>query len=132
MRSEIRIENYRGIAQGSLKGLAPLTVLVGRNNSGKSTILEALRFGGGEPAAQVAAELSTKRGWSGFGCIKQLAYDSGKPFRITLKAGDDESSWEIGLLTGVNDLVEDGMGWRRHLSPEDERGLSTGKIAAIA
>lgn len=37
----LKLENFRGIKKGEIK-LAPLTILLGPNNSGKTTILEAL------------------------------------------------------------------------------------------
>jgi len=36
------IHNFRGIKEGEIKGLSQVTVFIGKNNSGKSTILEAL------------------------------------------------------------------------------------------
>jgi AAA15 family ATPase/GTPase len=42
----VEIENLRGIVSGRLEGLSPLSILLGVNNSGKSTILEALYLGG--------------------------------------------------------------------------------------
>jgi len=41
MIKQLTIRNFRGIKEGTLD-LSPLTVLLGANNSGKSTILEAL------------------------------------------------------------------------------------------
>jgi len=41
MITKLSIKNFRGIEKGELE-LAPLTILLGGNNSGKSTILEAL------------------------------------------------------------------------------------------
>jgi predicted ATPase len=41
MITNLRLTNFRGIKDGEL-ALAPLTILLGGNNSGKSTILEAL------------------------------------------------------------------------------------------
>ena len=41
MITKLSIKNFRGIRDGELE-LAPLTILLGGNNSGKSTILEAL------------------------------------------------------------------------------------------
>lgn len=38
----VTIRNLRGIREGSVEGLSPLSVLVGPNNAGKSTVLEAL------------------------------------------------------------------------------------------
>lgn len=41
MITKLRIKNFRGIKEGEIE-LAPLTILLGGNNSGKTTILEAL------------------------------------------------------------------------------------------
>ncbi|MBL7117645.1 MAG: AAA family ATPase [Candidatus Syntrophoarchaeum sp.] len=41
MITKLRITNFRGIKEGEIE-LAPLTILLGGNNSGKTTILEAL------------------------------------------------------------------------------------------
>ncbi len=129
MRSEITIENFRGIAQGSLADLAPLTVLLGPNNSGKSTVLEALRFGGDEPAARVAAELVTRRGWGGFGCIEQLAYHWDKPFKITAKADDRGMTWEISRLTSVDTKLARVLG--TDLAPKVGDELASGDFVGI-
>jgi hypothetical protein len=42
MLRSLEIQNFKGIKQGKLEDLARVNVLVGRNNSGKSTILDAL------------------------------------------------------------------------------------------
>lgn len=44
MITDIEIQGLRGIREGRLDGLAPLTVLTGPNSSGKSTVLDALRL----------------------------------------------------------------------------------------
>jgi predicted ATPase len=44
--TSVRLERFRGIREGTLDGLAPLTVLVGPNGSGKSSILDALLIAG--------------------------------------------------------------------------------------
>jgi len=41
---ELTFENFKGIKSGKIDGLAEVNVFIGRNNSGKSTILEALCF----------------------------------------------------------------------------------------
>jgi predicted ATP-binding protein involved in virulence len=46
MIQSISINGLRGIAKGEIKELAPLTVLVGPNSSGKSTILDACMLDG--------------------------------------------------------------------------------------
>ncbi len=40
----LTIQRFRGIAEGSLEDLVDVNVLVGRNNSGKSTVLEAIHL----------------------------------------------------------------------------------------
>ena len=42
MLRSLEIQNFKGIKQGKLEDLAQVNILVGRNNSGKSTILDAL------------------------------------------------------------------------------------------
>lgn len=42
MLESIHIRNFRGIGEGSLEGFARINLLIGPNNSGKSTLLEAL------------------------------------------------------------------------------------------
>jgi hypothetical protein len=65
MIEQLDIEGYRGIARGTLSELMPLNILVGPNNSGKSSVLEALLIadarGGGEGLLFAARH----RGWAG-------------------------------------------------------------------
>jgi len=42
MLRELTIKNFRGISEGYIEGFGELNVFVGRNNSGKSSVLEAL------------------------------------------------------------------------------------------
>jgi len=42
MLRSLEIQNFKGIKQGKIEDLAQVNILVGRNNSGKSTILDAL------------------------------------------------------------------------------------------
>ena len=45
MIKSIEIENLRGIQNGKLEDFTPLTILVGPNSSGKSTVLDAMYLG---------------------------------------------------------------------------------------
>lgn len=42
MITSVRIEDFRGVREGGVEGLAPISILVGPNNSGKSTVLDAI------------------------------------------------------------------------------------------
>ena len=42
MLSSLEIKSFKGIKEGTISNLAQVNVLVGRNNSGKSTVLDAL------------------------------------------------------------------------------------------
>ncbi len=58
----VSIENYRGFKSYRLEGLSRVNLLVGKNNSGKTAILEGIQFlaTGGDP--NVLAEAAERRG----------------------------------------------------------------------
>jgi hypothetical protein len=60
--SSVTIKNLRGIREGALEGLTALTVLVGPNSSGKSTILDALLIGAAPDSAKAIAHVVRRRG----------------------------------------------------------------------
>lgn len=57
----ITIHRLRGILEGELSDLAPLSVLVGPNGSGKSTILDALLIGGRPRPAEAIFRVIARR-----------------------------------------------------------------------
>jgi hypothetical protein len=54
--TSVRITNYRGFGEFELRDLAPVNLLVGKNNSGKTALLEAIHFlaSGGNPSVLTA------------------------------------------------------------------------------
>ena len=76
MFASIEIENFRGIAKGKLEGLAPLSVLVGVNNSGKSTVLEALHLVGSQ--GHGLKLVLTRRGWLGLAGLGDIIKGEGR------------------------------------------------------
>ena len=62
MLSSLNFQNYRGFSNYSLDGVARVNLLVGKNNSGKTAILEGIHFltSGGTPG--VLAEIASRRG----------------------------------------------------------------------
>src|SRR5262249_46098380 len=61
MYSRISIKNLRGIESLEATGLRPVNLVVGRNNSGKSTFLEGLFLLGGATNPQFATKLGQLR-----------------------------------------------------------------------
>lgn len=85
----VRIKNFRGIAEGELDGLTGITVLVGRNNTGKSTVLEALYLAatgcdydsfGRNPLEYVVK----RRGWFGIHSVTWLFFMEEEECSITI------------------------------------------------
>lgn len=59
----VRVKNLRGIREGALENLTPLTVLVGGNGSGKSTLLEAMLIGASTtPGAAIVQAVTRHQG----------------------------------------------------------------------
>lgn len=73
MLTALTIENLRGIRKATIEGLAPLTVFVGANGSGKSTVLEAAGLLCAEGSMQAAFDALFSREWLGL---------SGVPFTL--------------------------------------------------
>jgi hypothetical protein len=64
MLHSLTIKNFRGIATGEIPKLFPLSVLIGPNNSGKSTCLEAITITYGDAGEGLLYSLR-RRGWVG-------------------------------------------------------------------
>jgi hypothetical protein len=62
MYSRVTIKNFRGIRALEVEGLRHINLIVGRNNSGKTTFLEALFLLGGAPDAYLPAVVGQLRG----------------------------------------------------------------------
>lgn len=62
MLTRVEIKNYRGFESYEMQGLSQVNLLVGKNNSGKTALLEGIQFltSGGDPA--VLAEVAERRG----------------------------------------------------------------------
>ncbi len=65
----LEIENFRGIAKGKIEGFTQLNIFVGKNNSGKSTILEALAIA---LHPESLPEVIKRRGWYGLDTVLSI------------------------------------------------------------
>jgi predicted ATPase len=62
MITELKLKQYRGFTQYKLASLARVNLLVGKNNSGKTSILEAVRLLGAGGDARVLTAIARQRG----------------------------------------------------------------------
>jgi len=128
----VDVKGFRGIAEGLLKGLTRLNILVGRNNTGKSTILEALYLASsmahrdllGRPTLR---HVVMRRGWYGKASIDGLFHTSksgvkGKPSCI------------IAIKTEKGELaltLEPTIPSALHLDALKSRGLDTTRLYVV-
>jgi AAA15 family ATPase/GTPase len=84
----IQIKGFRGIREGSLDDLSPLTILVGPNGSGKSTVLEATLFASSK---NPATELNKWHKRHDSRQPRWLVFDQGPLAEVTLITDQEES-----------------------------------------
>jgi len=85
--SSIKIEAFRGVKEGQVDGLGPINILVGPNNSGKSTCLEAVALVGTGNALKVA-ELLLHRGGPPLDALDHVVRAPAKSAAITVAFPD--------------------------------------------
>jgi AAA domain, putative AbiEii toxin, Type IV TA system/AAA ATPase domain len=78
----VEIENLRGIREGRVEGLSPLSILVGPNNAGKSTVLEALWCVGAGANAELMYRTLLRRGGPALHALEHVKFDGSKPAAI--------------------------------------------------
>ena len=125
--NSVRIRGLRGVAEGALGGLSGITVLIGPNNTGKSTVLEALYLAASgcdyDLLGRRALEyVLMRRGWFGLSAVGWLFFRGQKSCGITLRM-EDGAHVELRLrLTRVG--TED-------INILKSRGLDISKIMSI-
>jgi len=135
MVREVHITRLRGIKEGSLVDLAPLTILVGPNGCGKSTILDAINIGAGhlpldaiglavtrrQGVRQGAPWLLWREGREGPAFVVAVAEDGqarASQLSVTAAQGSDPAfvydEWRTASLdhTGVRDSWIARRAWR--------------------
>lgn len=83
MIESLSIENLRGIRSGKVGRLAAINVVVGPNNSGKSTLLEALLLLVSPANLRLALPQLLARGGEPLVAAQQIAGDPSKPVRVS-------------------------------------------------
>lgn len=120
MVESIEIENFRGFREVTLRGLRRINVIVGRNASGKTALLESIYLTSGGQALTFKLKL-----WRGLGDRVEFSLDStqlnslwrdlffrfqpSSSARISLKGSDDLTrSLEIKSVSAESRLISRG------------------------
>lgn len=109
MIRELTIENFRGFRELHLTGLARVNLLVGANNSGKTSVLEAISFlaSGGAPM-DLWQFLSVRDEWAVDDASGRYAPAGAVDVRNLFHGRriGDEISLKIGAVTSGGDVTE--------------------------
>lgn len=81
----VQIEGFRGAREGGVEGLAPISILVGPNNTGKSTVLEAIAVAEMAPDAKAIAALILRRGGPALDALGRVVARGAKEAVIAVK-----------------------------------------------
>lgn len=103
MITSLSISGMRGIREGRLEGLGPLTVLVGPNGSGKSTVLDALVIGAGNVAGDGIGRSVKRRAYSWNGArwlFSRWNEERTATIDVTRREGESEQKRTTSLRWG--------------------------------
>jgi hypothetical protein len=92
--TSVSIANFRGVRQGAVEGLAPISILVGPNNMGKSTVLEAIALASQENNPSEAARLFLRRGGPVLDALDHVLHvgETEATIKIRNEGGDGKST----------------------------------------
>jgi hypothetical protein len=129
MLHDVHIENFRGFKSFGLTGLSQVNLLVGKNNSGKTALLEGIHFlaSGGDP--DVLMEAARRRGEFVFGSREEPAladvshlfygHDISEGATFTIRTNNAVTPVEVSAVP-VDDVQPDLFGtvrgMHRHIS----------------
>jgi len=111
MISGIQIRAFRGVRQGQVDKLSPLSILVGPNNSGKSTCLEAIACVGlGSDGANIAG-LLLRRGGPPLGALQHAMASDASQTELAVQGqqGEKPMTWKAVLTShraGYSEALE--------------------------
>jgi len=116
----LEVEGYRGLRQASLTDFAGINVFVGRNGSGKSSLLEAL-YTALKPFDGLSYVVK-RRGWFGLASAEAVFHGKGEEVRIKASLGD--GTWEeVTIRRGTPVIID--------IDVLKARGLDIDKLYAL-
>jgi AAA domain, putative AbiEii toxin, Type IV TA system/AAA domain len=120
MIHEVTISGLRGIDEGRIADLSPLVVLVGPNNSGKSTVLDALFMGAGDAPGDDIGRCVQRRPdlWNGARWLVPRHRESGSQIEVSRHRGGqtEQRTTRLTFKEALEaDLARDLMEQRPHV-----------------
>lgn len=132
---QLRVQNYRALRDIELKEITPLTVLLGANGSGKSTIFDVFNF------LAECFQFGLRHAWDRRGRAKELRTRGQQgPILIELKyrerAGQPIITYHLAISEGSRGpvIAEEWLQWRRGVRGQPFRFLDykEGKGRAVS
>ncbi len=107
---KLTVRGLRGMAETVIEGFAPLTIIVGRNGSRKSTLLEAIHLAtAADSAGALAMMVARRRGVAnGVRWIFPFGETAGTSIEVEAQRGPDRTSTRF-VATPVPDEATTGM-----------------------
>lgn len=101
----ISLQGIRGIKSGEFSGLTAMTVLVGRNGCGKSTVLDALSIAADAQPIQRIADSISRRGQDDEHLrVEWLLYDRGRSKRSKIEISGGGANRSVTIAFAENAL----------------------------
>lgn len=131
MLRKVRIQYFKGLTDVTLDECGPINALVGKNNSGKSSVLHAIDMAGLALSARnwstFQPKLEIKDMFSDAGPFTvDLDYDNGLSISVSSQAGGESPTFDQGVTDDhrfgsllIMPDPEMGLLRRRHLTPRD-------------
>jgi predicted ATPase len=116
----VHIENFKSIEQADIEIHPRVTVIVGRNNSGKSNVLDALSFLHSATTSDLAAAVSIRGGFAGLVFSRKV--DRNVVVRIECALEERE---HVALTDQVKTVIAD-------VHPEQLRGAQWGRFLSYS
>ncbi|MDE7418908.1 MAG: AAA family ATPase [Muribaculaceae bacterium] len=109
MIKSLEIRNLRGIKSAEIEGLSQINLFFGKNNCGKSTVLEALFLISGQSNPTLPLSINSMRNYSKFaeGDLKVDFYNLDPRNKIFISSkGDEHRSLEISQIKSHSNTVD--------------------------
>ncbi len=126
--TRLRVKNYRSLADVDIE-LGPLTVLVGRNGSGKSNVVDALRFVRDAYRRDLDSAILNRNGMS---AIRRWSA-KGVPYDVQIQLDIAGPGWlgEYGFTLGSRRRGEYQVKWERVSITQESDDAETSKHSTI-